>query len=924
MTALPLVSVVIVTRNAGTSFGETMGSLKKQSAPFAFEVVIVDSGSIDGTPEEAASRGFRVHRIHPAEFDHGHTRNFGAALATGSIVVYLVQDALPADEHWLEALTAPLRESDAVAGSYGRVLPRPNANALLRRSVLAEANASEARRIQRLAAGERFLDLDPEERRLRANFNNVSSAVRKDVLARLPFRRGRFAEDLGFGRAALEAGYSLAYEPEAVVLHSHEYGAREMFRRTLADGWANREIVGRTCIPSARLALIHAIGQVAEDWRFLRGSNLSRRERLSAARRSPALRAAEAAGLWLGARRAAANGVAFDVMRPLEVKPLRILLVAHSFPPETWAGTEVYTLELARELRRRGHEVFIVHRCADRTKANYALDCREWDGFQVFRIANHLEYSGIAETYSNEAIEEKFRWVLGTVHPEVVHFQHALHLSTGCLRIARESGAAVLLTLHDYWFICPKVQLIRPDHSLCRLRRPGLGCVACSNGRTAAIRFGKAVTPVMGPVLRALVRAYGALVRRTPQIGRRLLNDAVALERRSKVILSDLAAADLLLAPSPFLRDRYVGHGVPPGRIVVCRNGVGVRQLRGVHRSPSDRLRVAFTGSLVWWKGLDVLIEAFNRLPRGRARLDIYADHESNPAVRSYHRELTSRVRVLDVTFHGGYSSERLPAIYSEIDVLVVPSLWYENSPLAVQEAFAAGAPVVASRLGALPGLVRDGVDGLLFQPGDPEDLARVLKRLLDEPNLLAELRSNSPRVKDVEEHADELLIHYRQFLGRIPGPHTNGQGRFPLPPTVEIWAPHFHSEEGRVQRQGRDLVLLSPVGHGRSGVAYDFHLKRESACRLEVETQLLEGEHSVILAGSLTLNGRPIGTVPEHRFHSGTPLRRRHAFDFVARPGRNRLYIANSPGPDPKRGLFHLRVRRILVYETAAETPPR
>jgi glycosyltransferase involved in cell wall biosynthesis len=913
MSELPLVSVVILSKNAGPSFTETLDALRRQRTSFGFEVLVLDSGSIDATADEAAARGFRVHRIHPAEFDHGQTRNLGASMARGAIVAYLVQDAVPANDEWLEALTETLRRDESVAGAYGRVLPRSDAHPLLRRSVLAEPNASPEPRVQRLAPSERFVDLGPEERRARANFNNVSSAIRKSAWERVPFQRGEFAEDLGFGRAALEAGFAVAFEPRSVVYHSHEYGAKEIFRRTVADGKANRLILGRTCIESAPRALRHAVGQVVEDWRFLEALDLGIAGRLRAVGRSPALRAAEALGLWVGSRRAS-DASTWHCAESAVGNRLRVLLVVHGFPPETRAGTEVYTIEVAEELRRRGHHVSIVHRVADAGRPNYSLDVGEWSGFPIYRIVNHLDYAGIGETYHNEAIEEKFRWVLGATSPEVVHFQHALHLSTGCLRLAREAGAAVILTLHDYWFICPKVQLIRPDRSVCRLRRPGLGCVACASGRSAPIRIGKALTPVLGPAMRAAIRGWAAASKRTPRLGNRMLNNALALERRSPTILRDLEAVDLLVAPSPFLRDRYVEHGVRRDRIVVCRNGIRTKPLQGIVREPSSVLRIGFTGSLVWWKGLDVLVDAFQLLPQGVARLDVHGDHSSTEALRAYHEKLVARVRVPGVRFHGGYTADRLPALHREIDVLAVPSLWFENAPLAIQEAHAAGSPVVASRLGALPGLVRDGVDGLLFAPGDAKDLARVLRRLVDEPDLLPRLRRGIPRVKDVEEHVTELLLYYRQFTGRSRAASAGG----PFP-AAEIWAPEYRRHEGSVRRQGREFVLLAPTGNGRSAVAYDFDLERATDCRVEVETEILEGEDAVVLAGSLESQGRIVGDVPEHRYRAGDPLRRVHVFRIGGTAGHNRVWLTNAVRSAPTSGRHHLRIRRLLVYEAAA-----
>ena len=148
------------------------------------------------------------------------------------------------------------------------------------------------------------------------------------------------------------------------------------------------------------------------------------------------------------------------------------------------------------------------------------------------------------------------------------------------------------------------------------------------------------------------------------------------------------------------------------------------------------------------------------------------------PAVLHIHGEFTpesdehhARLAELagdNVVFHGRFDNQRLAEIYSELDVLVVPSLWFENSPITIHEAHLLRTPVVASGIGGMAEYVRDGVDGLHFPVGDAGALARVLRRFVDEPGLIGELSRDFPRVKTIEENAREMEYRYRALCARV------------------------------------------------------------------------------------------------------------------------------------------------------------
>ncbi|WP_273847041.1 glycosyltransferase family 2 protein [Rubrobacter calidifluminis] len=258
------VSVVVLTRNAGPGFGLLLERMAAQRGDFVVEVVVVDSGSDDGTVETARRFGALVHEIPPGSFDHGAARNLGVSLSRGEYVAFVVQDALPADGGWLSAMVEDLEGDPSVAGVYGRQLPRPEATPLTRVLARGSLASSERRRVQRAPRG--LGALTPAERRLAAAFDDVSSCIRRSVWEEIPFEEGGFGEDLRWGRRVVEAGYALVYEPRSVVYHSHERGFRYDLRRRYTEARLLRELFGVEVSPPA--ALLSGVADLAH---LLRG-----------------------------------------------------------------------------------------------------------------------------------------------------------------------------------------------------------------------------------------------------------------------------------------------------------------------------------------------------------------------------------------------------------------------------------------------------------------------------------------------------------------------------------------------------------------------------------------------------------------------------------------------------------------------------
>ena len=165
---------------------------------------------------------------------------------------------------------------------------------------------------------------------------------------------------------------------------------------------------------------------------------------------------------------------------------------------------------------------------------------------------------------------------------------------------------------------------------------------------------------------------------------------------------------------------------------------------------------MGYIGTLATHKGCHILIEAFKALPAGQAILKIYGRMEDFPDYSSELKRLAENNEAIE--FCGTFHNSKIGEVLADLDALVVPSLWYENTPLVVYSAQAARCPVVASDFPGLSAVIQDQVNGLLFEAGNPAALAKQLSRLINEPDFVERLSANSQQPKSTSSYVDELL----------------------------------------------------------------------------------------------------------------------------------------------------------------------
>jgi GT2 family glycosyltransferase/glycosyltransferase involved in cell wall biosynthesis len=464
---------------------------------------------------------------------------------------------------------------------------------------------------------------------------------------------------------------------------------------------------------------------------------------------------------------------------------MRILLVAHGLPPAANGGTEVYVRDLAQSLAASGDDqVMVLTREANPCRPE--LSVRTFaDGLVRITTVNNTFQSCVSfeGSYANPAIERIAGDVLDAWDPDVVHIQHLTCLSTGIPRQAVSRRIPIAMTLNDYWLICHRGQLVKRDGRRCAGPFDG-GCDGCLPpgilANETAFRAGRVLRTLPLPgAQHAVALAANIAGAATPRARLR-----AATFTRLQHMQEAVRDVDRFLAPSRTLAETFGSFGVKADRLVRCNQGIASARdepRRGC-RLP---LRIAFAGGFLPTKGLHVLLAAIERMPAGSVAADVLGACVPYHGEDAYVSALESRISHPAIRMVGPVPHDRMRSILGGVDVLVVPSTWIENAPFIIREAFAARVPVVASNLGGMAEMVRNGVDGLLFEPGDADGLASVLKRCVDEPLLLERLARGIVAPMSMQADAASLRVMYGELAPSRHQPPASARATALAKPTL-------------------------------------------------------------------------------------------------------------------------------------------
>ena len=397
---------------------------------------------------------------------------------------------------------------------------------------------------------------------------------------------------------------------------------------------------------------------------------------------------------------------------------MKICLVSNVYPPSRLGGAEIYVERLARWLALDNEVIVITTEPGRRFRVRREVASH---GLVIYRLAPinvaHLSQveGGLLQKTVYRSVDlvhpQVFltvRHLLAAERPDLVHVHNWIGLSLSAVLLgAKLRGVPTALTLHDYGLLCVYGSLFHhADGHQCR---PDLECrvlTVLSRGMTSGVR--------------------------------------------------------LVISPSNFVMEEHRRRGFF-GNAIQKRLPYGVEPASFPSKAQQKAtFDVLFMGRIQRHKGLSVLIRAFRRLPSDRLRLHIAG---TGPLVGDCLQLASGDPRI---RFYGFVGGEAKRSLLETADALVLPSLWPDNYPLSIQEAFQAGAVTLASRIGGIPEMINDGVNGLLLPPGDETALAEAIDRLSRSPELAEALRSaahESVRLDDMADHIPRISAAYRELL---------------------------------------------------------------------------------------------------------------------------------------------------------------
>ncbi|OJY63361.1 MAG: hypothetical protein BGP12_09905 [Rhodospirillales bacterium 70-18] len=432
--------------------------------------------------------------------------------------------------------------------------------------------------------------------------------------------------------------------------------------------------------------------------------------------------------------------------------PIRLLIASNSHPTVSKGGSELAAWRMFEAFRALpGWEAWLLGCSREATgrrlgsAISQPFSDREFlyaaGGFDWFKFAN-----------TDERFPGEFEAVLRDVRPDIVHFHHYMNFGVEAFLIVRRvlPECRIVLTLHEFQAICNHLgqMVTRQDKSLCYESSPR-ACNHCF-----------------------------------PKTGR------ADFFLRQTYIQRFFALVDHFVSPSHFLAGRFVQWGIPAEKMTVIENVIAATrpQPDDAAREPGP-LRVGFFGQITPLKGIQVLLDAAAMLDRegcDSVAFDIHGDYSNQQA--AFQEEFLGQLAKTgpNVRFHGPYDNQRVDGLMRGCDLVAVPSIWWENSPVVIQEALRNRCPIVCSDIGGMAEKVRPGQDGFHFRMGSALELAALLRRLANAPERLAAMR---PGMRHPPSPAATVAAHLAVYaalgIGTAPPAPAPEPGPEPEPASV-------------------------------------------------------------------------------------------------------------------------------------------
>ncbi len=425
----------------------------------------------------------------------------------------------------------------------------------------------------------------------------------------------------------------------------------------------------------------------------------------------------------------------FDIYSNVSRHKRRVLVVSHLFPPYVLGGSEIVAYEQCKKLKEMNFEVNIFAGRLNNAAKQYHISKEKVD-FKVRRINLHdVDFDYNFASFDKDILQERFREELYNVAPDVVHFHNIFSLSLKMIDECHKMHIPIVMTLHDFWGICFKNTLLNDNGLLCNRKEEG--CIYCQE------------------MLR-LDRGGRITVHERNTLFRQCLNDV-----------------DLLISPSRYLASRFIDCGIEEAKIKVINNGVDIFRFDNIKKTKSKEIKFAYIGQIIEHKGIENFLRSISLLndeEKNKVFFLIVGSGENEYV--DYCKKLAKQLGLAGlITFYGAVANSRIDRIYRNVDALIVPSIWPENSPVAIMEALATGTPVLASDIGGIPELIQDGVNGYLHKHDEPISLTKNIRKIIEHPEILKTMGEAcllKARQRDLTNQVKIIANEYRRIIARV------------------------------------------------------------------------------------------------------------------------------------------------------------
>jgi len=396
---------------------------------------------------------------------------------------------------------------------------------------------------------------------------------------------------------------------------------------------------------------------------------------------------------------------------------MKIVMISNLYPPYIFGGAEVYVKRISEDLVARGHEVVIIT-----TSPTNKFEIEKRGGVKIYRINTNL-YPLYERNKHSLLIRVLWRGidmaniysltiikrVLKKEVPDIVHIHNFRGLSILSFKATKDLNLPTIFTAHDYSLMCPKSSLLRRDNTICE--NPRKICQYYKN-------YNKYITN---------------------------------------------ARVNLITAPSQFVLNKIRESGLFKGTLMI-KLPLGIKLDNRKLKKSYDKIDILFVGNLGWHKGVHILINAFKQIERSDITLHIVGKGE---AFRTLKKIAGDDPRII---FYGFVPDNKLDELYTKANIGVIPSIWYDNSPVVIYENLSHGNPVIGSKIGGIPELIEENYNGFLFEAGNVNELKEKLEYLINNRDILKKFSQNAVRyIKkyDMTKHINSLIRIYKEVIER-------------------------------------------------------------------------------------------------------------------------------------------------------------